>query len=137
MRDEQHTADLLRPKRRYLRASERTPFPFGRHVPTQCAARESAFTRTGKALLRSMKLRKRVWAACFCIAAVCSLLFFKRTSAQSDLQITYGSQGIQTLTYRGQLLEDVGQYPGDGHLSAGIWTSLIANRSCTSPVLVS
>ena len=33
--------------------------------------------------------------------------------AQSGLQITYGPQGLQTLSYRGQVLEDVSRYPAD------------------------
>ncbi|GAA3757329.1 hypothetical protein [Terriglobus aquaticus] len=43
-----------------------------------------------------------------CLASSAGPLF-----AQDGLRITYGQQGIQTLAYRGQVLEDVGRYPED------------------------
>ncbi len=60
-----------------------------------------------------MKLRTRSWSSCLLIAVVCSLLDVCCGQAQSDLQIVYGAQGVQRLTYRGQVLEDVDRYPAD------------------------
>ncbi len=36
-----------------------------------------------------------------------------RTAAAQDLQVTYGSNGVQAITYRGVTLEDLGAYPAD------------------------
>ncbi len=52
-------------------------------------------------------------------AASALLLAFAATFASAqDLQVTFGSKGIQTLSYKGVLLEDVSQYPAD---SFHIW----------------
>lgn len=45
-------------------------------------------------------------------AGVC-LAVERTTAAQTNLQITYGAQGVQTIQYRGVPLEDVGQNGGD------------------------
>ena len=37
----------------------------------------------------------------------------RRLPAQTDLQITYGSKGVQQLSYRGVILEDTTAYPAD------------------------
>ncbi len=39
--------------------------------------------------------------------------FAKRTVAQSDLKVTYGSNGVQQLSYLGVVLEDLNAYPSD------------------------
>ena len=39
--------------------------------------------------------------------------FARRTAAQSDLKVTYGSNGVQQLSYRGTVLEDLDAYPAD------------------------
>lgn len=47
------------------------------------------------------------------LLAAGALLFTARSKAQSDLRITYGNEGLQTLTYKGVALEDVSQSPSD------------------------
>ncbi len=57
----------------------------------------------------------RIAAARTAAVLVCSLLLIVgcKSRAQSDLQITYGPSGVQTLSYKGQMLEDVGAHPQD------------------------
>jgi hypothetical protein len=70
------------------------------------------------------------------------LLFFaptllcSATNAQAQLVVTYGAKGVQTLTYNGTKLEDVGIYPGDAfHMAHLQCTDLqgnpITDSSCT------
>ncbi len=45
--------------------------------------------------------------------ALAGALLPSTLQAQSGLQVTYGSKGLQTLTYNGVVLENVGTYPAD------------------------
>ncbi len=57
----------------------------------------------------------RVATARAAAVLVCSFLLIVgcKSRAQTDLQITYGSGGIQTLSYKGQVLENMGAHPED------------------------
>ena len=58
-------------------------------------------------------MKMRVFLACAVLTAGLSFAVERRTSAQTNLQVTYGPQGVQRISYRGVLLEDVTQNPGD------------------------
>ena len=58
-------------------------------------------------------MRVRVLLACAVLTAGIGLAVERTTAAQTNLQVTYGPQGVQQISYRGVPLEDVGQNPGD------------------------
>lgn len=47
------------------------------------------------------------------ILAGVALSFSRRTAAQGDLQVNYGSHGVQQLSYLGVVLADLNSYPAD------------------------
>ena len=47
------------------------------------------------------------------VLTVLAVIFASPSVAQTGLQITYGNQGIQTLSYQGVALENLGQYGSD------------------------
>lgn len=59
----------------------------------------------------------RAFVSLLCAALVAlampSLCVPTVAQAEGGLQITFGPQGLQTLSYRGQVLEDVGRFPAD------------------------
>lgn len=56
---------------------------------------------------------RAVFASLLPIALATTSLFSQILQAQSGLQVRYGSKGLQTLTYNGVTLEDIGAYPSD------------------------
>ena len=70
--------------------------------------------RTRKSSRRFVKILGWFSVASLLGAAALSFGLSDTAKAQTGLQVTYGSQGIQTLSYRGQVLEDVGAFPSDG-----------------------
>lgn len=54
---------------------------------------------------------RNLW--CVILSVGLCLLSGDSAYAQSGLQVTYGTQGIQQITYQGTVLEDLGQFPGD------------------------
>ncbi len=61
--------------------------------------------------LTPMKLN--VLLTCAVLTAAVSFAVERKTAAQSNLQIAYGAQGIQQISYRGVPLEDLAQTPAD------------------------
>ncbi len=61
--------------------------------------------------LVSMKMR--VFLCCAVLTAAVSFAVERKTIAQTNLQVTYGPQGVQQISYRGVPLEDVAQNPAD------------------------
>ena len=51
--------------------------------------------------------------ACAALSAAVGFAVEHKTEAQPSLQVTYGSQGIQEIRYRGVTLEDLSQTPSD------------------------
>ena len=72
-------------------------------------ANRSAILRAG--WLSSMTMRVLLAGAVLMVGV--GFAVERTTAAQTNLQITYGDQGVQTIRYRGVPLEDVGQNPGD------------------------
>ena len=63
-------------------------------------------------------------------AILCALVNPRPAAAQSGLQITYGALGVQTLSYRGVVLEDLGKNPADAfHIWHMKMTDLSGNRA--------
>ncbi len=73
-------------------------------------------------------MRLRVLLACTVLTAAVGFAVERKTVAQTNLQITYGPQGIQQLSYRGVMLEDVGQTPSDAF---HIWHMKMTNLNGT------
>jgi hypothetical protein len=78
----------------------------------------------------------------YSLVLACALLFFaamflcSATNAGGQLVVTYGAKGVQTLTYSGTKLEDVGIFPGDAfHMAHMQCTDLqgnaITDSSCS------
>ncbi len=61
--------------------------------------------------LTPMKIR--VLLACSLLTAGLALAVERKMTAQTNLQVTYGPQGVQQISYRGVSLEDVSQNPSD------------------------
>lgn len=49
----------------------------------------------------------------FTVVGICGVMFGSKSIAQSGLQVAYGSKGVQTISYGGVVLDDVGAYPQD------------------------
>ena len=58
-------------------------------------------------------MKMRVVLACAVLTAAVCFAVERKTAAQTGLQVTYGAQGIQQISYRGVSLEDLSQTPGD------------------------
>ena len=56
--------------------------------------------------------RNRRFAVLF-VVGLCVLIFAHFAPAESSLQVSYGTQGVQRVVYQGNVLEDLGQSPGD------------------------
>ncbi len=63
--------------------------------------------------------QRRTWLQVLCVTSLAgTLLSPVKLAAQTGLQVTYGSKGVQTLTYGGTVLENVG---ANGSDSFHIW----------------
>ncbi len=58
--------------------------------------------------------RLRRFAVATGLAAMVAFASAKPAAAQTDLQVTFGSNGLQTLAYKGVVLENLGAVPSDG-----------------------
>ncbi len=58
----------------------------------------------------SRSISSRIFLSVLCML---SFLGWCASSRAQDLQVTYGSSGVQKLVYRGVVLEDLGAYPAD------------------------
>ena len=58
-------------------------------------------------------MRKRIVLACIALSAGVGFAVEQKTSAQTGLQVTFGSQGVQQIRYRGVILENLSQTPSD------------------------
>lgn len=63
--------------------------------------------------MRCALLKSRLLRLCCPALLLLTPLCNKAASAQSGLQVTYGSNGIQTLSYNGVMLENLSLYPAD------------------------
>src|ERR1035437_6428 len=66
-----------------------------------------SITYSRRSVMRVLRYSALIAVAGFTLASAKSCI------SQSNLQITYGSQGIQTLSYQGKVLEDISQNASD------------------------
>ena len=56
---------------------------------------------------------RRIVLGCAAVFAALGFAVEKRSTAQTSLQISYGSQGVEQITYQGVVLENLSQNPSD------------------------
>ena len=60
-----------------------------------------------------MSMKIRAVLACAVLTAAVGYAVERKTAAQTSLQVTYGTEGVQRVSYRGVTLEDLSQTPED------------------------